>query len=261
MASGETLGLIGPNGAGKTTLFEVLSGFTMPDSGSVSFRGIDITRLTPEARGRLGLIRSFQDAALFPTLTVSDAVMLAMERTDPTGFWVSLSGSIRPERRKAAAVHDLIAMMGLYHYRNTQIRELSTGTRRVTEIGCLIALQPTVLLLDEPSSGIAQRESEALAQLLKRIKADLDLTLVVIEHDIPLLMEIADRLIAMESGSVLVSGAPEVVRNDARVITSYLGGDLTAIERSGLVAGPVGANGRKRARTRAPVTSQGARKR
>ena len=261
--AGETLGLIGPNGAGKTTLFEVLSGFTTPDSGSVSFHGIDITRLTPEARGRLGLIRSFQDAALFPTLTVFDAAMLAMERSDPSGFLASLAGSIRPERRKAARAHDLVGMMGLYHYRNTQIRELSTGTRRVTELCCLIALEPSVLLLDEPSSGIAQRETEALGGLLRRIKTDLDLTLVVIEHDIPLLMEISDRLIAMESGTILVTGPPDVVRNDRRVITSYLGGDITAIERSGLVAGALTSNGRKPARQpkAAPAGSRGGRSR
>jgi ABC-type branched-subunit amino acid transport system ATPase component/ABC-type branched-subunit amino acid transport system permease subunit len=262
--AGETVGLIGPNGAGKTTLFELLSGFTIPDSGSVSFHETDITGLTPEARGRLGLIRSFQDAALFPTLTVFDAAMLAMERSDPSGFLASLAGSIRPERRKAARAHDLVGMMGLYHYRNTQIRELSTGTRRVTELCCLIALEPSVLLLDEPSSGIAQRETEALGGLLRRIKADLDLTLVVIEHDIPLLMEISDRLIAMESGAILVTGTPDVVRNDSRVITSYLGGDITAIQRSGLVAEALTSNGRKKARqprTAAEAGAQGGRSR
>jgi ABC-type branched-subunit amino acid transport system ATPase component/ABC-type branched-subunit amino acid transport system permease subunit len=242
--AGETVGLIGPNGAGKTTLFELLSGFTTADSGSVFFREMDVTRMAPETRGRLGLIRSFQDAALFPTLTVLDAAMLAMERSDPSRFLASLSGSIRPERRKAAKAYDLVATMGLYHYRNTQIRELSTGTRRIAELCCLIALEPSVLLLDEPSSGIAQRETEALGGLLARIKTDLGLTLVVIEHDIPLLMEISDRLVAMESGAILVSGTPDIVRNDARVITSYLGGDISAIERSGLVASVQGAQHR-----------------
>ncbi|MHB8464599.1 MAG: ABC transporter permease subunit [Acidimicrobiales bacterium] len=247
---GETVGLIGPNGAGKTTLFEVLSGFTTADSGSVEFHAMDVTRLAPEARGRLGLIRSFQDAALFPTLTVLDAAMLAMERSDPSRFLPSLGGAIRPERRKAARAYELVGTMGLYDYRTTQIRELSTGTRRIAELCCLIALEPSVLLLDEPSSGIAQRETEALGALLQRIKTDLGLTLVIIEHDIPLLMEISDRLIAMESGKILVSGTPEQVRNDDRVITSYLGGDITAIERSGLVAHPV-----PRDRRRAPAST------
>ena len=131
--------------------------------------------------------------------------------------------------------------MGLHHYRNSPIRELSTGTRRIAELCCLIALEPSVLLLDEPSSGIAQRETEALGALLQRIKRDLGLTLVVIEHDIPLLMEISDRLVAMESGAILTGGRPDDVRNDSRVITSYLGGDITAIARSGLVTAAQGA--------------------
>ena len=249
--AGETVGLIGPNGAGKTTLFEVLSGFTPAGSGSVSLAGVDITGLAPEARGRLGLIRSFQDAALFPTLTVLDAAMLAMERSDPSGFLASIGGSIRPERRKATRAYELVGSMGLYNYRNTQIRELSTGTRRITELCCLMALEPTVLLLDEPSSGIAQRETESLGRLLQRIKADLGLTLVVIEHDIPLIMGIADRLIAMEAGQIIITGPPELVRHDPRVISSYLGGDITAIERSGLVSAAVTTDGRPRVRKRA----------
>ena len=255
--AGETLGLIGPNGAGKTTLFELLSGFTRTDSGSVSLAGVDITSLAPEARGRLGLIRSFQDAALFPTLTVLDAAMLAMERSSPSRFLSSIGGSIRPERRKAARAYELVGSMGLYNYRNTQIRELSTGTRRITELCCLVALQPTVLLLDEPSSGIAQRETESLGVLLQRIKADLGLTLVVIEHDIPLIMGIADRLIAMEEGQVLVTGPPDLVRNDPRVISSYLGGDIMAIERSGLMSLAVTSKGRRGSRKPAvAATSQ-----
>jgi ABC-type branched-subunit amino acid transport system ATPase component len=254
IAAGETVGLIGPNGAGKTTLFEVLSGFTAADAGAVSLAGVDITGLAPESRGRLGLIRSFQDAALFPTLTVLDAVMLAMERSDPSRFLASIGGAVRPERRKAARAYELVASMGLYNYRNRQIRELSTGTRRITELCCLMALEPTVLLLDEPSSGVAQRETEALGLLLRRIKAELGLTLVVIEHDIPLIMDISDRLIAMEGGQILVTGPPEVVRNDPRVVSSYLGGDITAIERSGLVSAAVATDGRSPARKR-PVAA------
>ena len=254
--AGETVGLIGPNGAGKTTLFELLSGFVVPDSGAVRFRGADVTRASPESRGRLGLIRSFQDAALYPTLTVLDAVMLATEREDPTRLLSALSGSIRPERRRAARAHELVGAMGLYGYRHAQIRELSTGTRRVAELCCLIALEPSVLLLDEPSSGIAQRETEALGSLLERLKADLDLTLVVIEHDIPLIMGLSDRLVAMESGAVITSGTPAEVRNDDRVVASYLGADLTAIERSGPTVGS--RNGRARSRPRperAPVAA------
>jgi ABC-type branched-subunit amino acid transport system ATPase component/ABC-type branched-subunit amino acid transport system permease subunit len=230
--SGETLGLIGPNGAGKTTLFELLSGYAKPNTGSVQFRGRDITRLNPTARSRLGLVRSFQDAALFPTLTVQDCMMLAMERAKPTRFWSAVVGLSSAERQKELRARELISMMGLNRYRYKQVRELSTGTRRVVELACLIALEPLVLLLDEPSSGIAQRETEALSEVLLRIKAQLGITLVIIEHDIPLVMRLSDRIVAMESGRVIAEGAPQAVRENPRVIEAYIGGDLRSIQRS-----------------------------
>jgi ABC-type branched-subunit amino acid transport system ATPase component len=229
---GETLGLIGPNGAGKTTLFELLSGFTRADSGQVLFEGQDITYYSPDWRARTGLIRSFQDAALFPTLTVVQCLMLAQERADPTRFLRSVAGLNAGERRKKQGANELVEKMGLEQYRNHQIRSLSTGTRRVVELACLIALAPTVLLLDEPTAGIAQHETEALGVLLGRLKEQMGLTLVVIEHDIPLIMSISDRIIAMESGRVLAEGSPNEVVEDADVIASYLGTDKIAIGRS-----------------------------
>jgi ABC-type branched-subunit amino acid transport system ATPase component/ABC-type branched-subunit amino acid transport system permease subunit len=231
--AGETVGLIGPNGAGKTTTFELLGGFTRPDTGVVQFDRRDISLLGPEARAHLGLIRSFQDAALFPTMTVKETVMLALERTQPTRFLASTAGVTRGERTRERRARELVGVMGLDRYRDKQIQELSTGTRRITEIACLVALEPVCLLLDEPSSGIAQRETEALGQLLVDLKAQLELTLVIIEHDIPLIMGISDRIIAMADGSVIAQGSPDVVRNDPLVIDAYLGGSIEAIERSG----------------------------
>jgi ABC-type multidrug transport system ATPase subunit len=125
--------------------------------------------------------------------------------------------------------------MGLERYRDKPIQALSTGTRRIAEIACLVALEPTCLLLDEPSSGVAQRETEALGQLLVDLKEQLQLTLVIIEHDIPLVMGISNRIVAMADGSVLCSGTPSAVRSDPRVVDAYLGGSLAAIERSGAV--------------------------
>ena len=231
--AGETVGLIGPNGAGKTTTFELLGGFTRPDRGVVLFDRRDISLLGPEARAHLGLIRSFQDAALFPTMTVKETVMLALERTHPTRFLSSTAGVTFGERAREQRARELVSVMGLDRYRDKQIQELSTGTRRITEIACLVALEPVCLLLDEPSSGIAQRETEALGQLLVDLKAQLDLTLVVIEHDIPLIMGISDRIIAMADGSVIAQGPPEVVRTDPLVVDAYLGGSIEAIHRSG----------------------------
>ncbi|HUQ39855.1 MAG TPA: ATP-binding cassette domain-containing protein, partial [Acidimicrobiales bacterium] len=249
VASGEILGLIGPNGAGKTTLFELMAGFTRSDAGTVRFDGADITGLSVERRARVGLIRSFQDARLFPTLTGLETVQLALERTDPTRLLPELIGSGRRDARKRARADELIEMMGLTRYRDTQVSALSTGTRRITELACLIALEPTLLLLDEPSSGVAQGESEQLGELLLAIREHLDTTMIVIEHDIPLLMGLADRIVAMESGRVIASGTPDEVRNDERVIESYLGEGSVAVERSG--ASRTSTGGRCRALTRA----------
>jgi len=243
--AGEVVGLIGPNGAGKTTTFELLGGFTGADSGRVIFDGDDVSDLGPEQRGRRGLIRSFQDAALFPTMTVLDATRLAFERVLPTRFIGSVLGLPGSEREKDRMARELVATMGLDAYRNKQIQELSTGTRRITEIGCLIALQPSMLLLDEPSSGIAQRETEALGHLLREIKDELDLTLLIIEHDIPLIMGIADRIVAMDAGRVIAVGRPDEVRVNPLVVEAYLGGSVSAIERSGATP-----NGAGRTRTR-----------
>jgi ABC-type branched-subunit amino acid transport system ATPase component/ABC-type branched-subunit amino acid transport system permease subunit len=243
---GEVVGLIGPNGAGKTTTFELLGGFTRADGGRVIFNGEDVSSLSPEQRGRRGLIRSFQDAALFPTMTVLDAARLSFERVSPTSFFGSVLGLRGGERDKDRRARELVAAMGLDAYRNKQIQELSTGTRRITEIACLIALQPTMLLLDEPSSGIAQRETEALGHLLREIKEQLNLTLLVIEHDIPLIMSLSDRVVAMDAGRVIATGTPDEVKVNPLVVEAYLGGSVAAISRSG-----PSSNGAPRTRKRA----------
>jgi ABC-type branched-subunit amino acid transport system ATPase component/ABC-type branched-subunit amino acid transport system permease subunit len=231
--AGETLGVIGPNGAGKTTMFELLAGFTRLDHGNVWFDGRDVTWMSPEERGRLGLIRSFQDAALFPTLTVVDVIQLALERVSPTRIVSSTLGLHGLERAKERRARQIITSMGLDPYWSKQVRELSTGTRRIVELASMVALEPTLLLLDEPSSGIAQRETEQLGRLLSELKDQFGMTLLIIEHDIPLIMSLADRIIAMADGRVIAVGSPDEVRENPLVIESYLGGSLSAIERSG----------------------------
>jgi ABC-type branched-subunit amino acid transport system ATPase component len=213
----------------------VISGLTPADRGDIVLGGANITHLAAHERSRLGIVRSFQDAALFETLTVLETVRLAFERRVPTPYG-SLLGIDRGSRLKEQKARELVSLMGLEPVRDRRIRELSTGTRRITDLACILALQPAVLLLDEPSSGIAQRESEALGELLVAVRRSLDCAMVVIEHDIPLLMGLADRVMAMDTGRVIASGTPDEVRHHPDVVTSYLGGSLVAIERSGPVA-------------------------
>lgn len=233
---GETVGVIGPNGAGKTTLFDLISGFIRSDAGRVVFAGVDVTHWAPQMRAWEGLLRSFQQGRLFPTMTVLETLCVAQERLQPTHLLSAAVGLRKRELLKERRAREVAAIMGLDGYRNTEIRQLSTGTRRVAELACLILLQPTVLLLDEPSAGIAQRETEALGDLLRRLKDHLDATILIIEHDMPMIMSLADRVIAMESGSLIHDGTPESAQSDQRVIESYLGGDPLTIQRSGDLA-------------------------
>jgi ABC-type branched-subunit amino acid transport system ATPase component len=231
-AQGEIVGIIGPNGAGKTTLFEIIAGFTAPNQGQIVYDGLDVTKTTPEQRAKVGLVRSFQDAALFPTLSVHETLMLAQERVDPSGLWAASLGGRAAERRKAEMADELLERMALEPFARRTISELSTGTRRVVEIACLLALEPRVLLLDEPSAGIAQSESEPLGELLLGIRRELGTTMVIIEHDLPLLSHLCDRMVAMNLGRVIAAGTPDEVREHPEVVRSYLGTDENAITRS-----------------------------
>ncbi|WP_033289449.1 ABC transporter permease subunit [Amycolatopsis jejuensis] len=221
---GEVLGLIGPNGAGKTTTFEMLSGFVRPDSGSVSFGGRDITRWAPERRALAGLVRSFQDGALFPTMSVLETVTLAVQRHQPSSTTLSVAGFERARRKRRTAAEAVVEQWGLGRYRSRLVQELSTGTRRIVELACMTTLQPQVLLLDEPSSGIAQRETEALGLRLRALREEF--TLVVIEHNLPLITGLADRIVVLHHGRILCTGTPTLVCADDAVADAYLGGRL-----------------------------------
>jgi branched-chain amino acid transport system ATP-binding protein len=238
---GEILGFIGPNGAGKTTLFDVVSGYTPADSGTIRLlsRGhmVDLHDQPTHARSWHGLGRSFQDGRLFPGLTVHEAIAVALEQhvdvRDPIAATLHLPSVQDSEQHVHARVDELIELLALGAYRDKFVRELSTGTRRVVDLACVLAQGPTVLLLDEPSSGIAQREAEALAPMLRRVRDELGASLLVIEHDLPLLGSISDRMIALDLGRVVAEGTPAEVVEHPAVVASYLGTDESAISRSG----------------------------
>jgi branched-chain amino acid transport system ATP-binding protein len=237
LAEGEILGLIGPNGAGKTTIFDLVSGHLPLDAGSIRFKGIDVTRWGPDRRAAIGLGRSFQDARIFPSLTVAENIALGLDRhietRDHVAALLGLPAIQQSELDVAWTVDDLIELMHLGAFRNKFVSELSTGSRRVVDLAMAIAHDPDVLLLDEPSSGIAQRETEALGPLLKRIQREANCSLLIIEHDMPLITAVSDEIIALELGAVVTRGLPEEVLADERVVSAYLGGDLDIIHRSG----------------------------
>lgn len=231
---GETVGLIGTNGAGKTTLLNAIGGFVSAD-GHVEVFGRTVSDLPPAARARLGLGRTFQAATLFPDLTVRETVEVAAEARHRTGLAATalfLPAGFATGRAQRAIADDVIDHLGLGRYADHFISDLSTGTRRIVELAGLIAARQPVLCLDEPTAGVAQREAEAFGPLIERIKTDLDATVLVIEHDMPLIMGLSDRIYCMEAGRVIAEGDPRSIRNDPRVIASYLGTDDRAIDRS-----------------------------
>ena len=240
MKQGEVLGIIGPNGSGKTTLFDIISGYQDADRGQIRYEGVDITNLAAHERARRKLIRRFQDARLFPQLTVYETLLVALDqRLETKSVLLGALGvprARRAEKRARVRADKLIELLALESYADKFVRELSTGLRRIVDLAFVLAAEPKVLLLDEPSSGIAQAESEGLAALLRRIRFETGCSLLIIEHDMPLISSVSDELIALDRGELLLRGSPETVLNDPRVIESYLGGSEAAVRRSGSLA-------------------------
>ena len=223
---GEIVGLIGPNGAGKTTLFDCISGFRKPDDGNISYLGNELTTSPAQDRITLGIGRVFQQAKLFPSVPIRDIVRTVQHRQMSSGFFRTVLGigaASREEREVAERADEALELVGLSAHADKPAMELSTGMLRLCEIAAIAAVRPKLLLLDEPSSGIAQKETEALLPLLRRLRDHLDATVLVIEHDMPLVMGISDRIVAMAQGHVITQGKPAQVQKHPEVLSSYLG--------------------------------------
>lgn len=231
---GEIVGLIGANGAGKTTFMNALGGY-VPASGSVKMFGTELSGRSPAQRARKGLGRGFQNAELYADLTVRETVQVALEarhRTSVAATLLATPGGLRRERAQSRDADELISFLGLGRYANAVVGNLSTGTRRITELACILALDARVVCLDEPTAGVAQKETEAFGPLIRQLRDEFELSIVVIEHDMPLVMAISDKVYCMASGRTIATGSPEEVRANTAVIASYLGTDERAIMRS-----------------------------
>ena len=233
--SGEIVGLIGPNGAGKTTLMNTISGLLRPDQGSIRLFGHEVASRPAYIRARYGVARSFQDASLFPGLTVTETVQLASSRRMKTLMVPAMMGApwVRTaERGSRGRALEIVEVFGLGPWADALTSELSTGMRRICDLAAQVASEPRLLLLDEPTAGVAQREAETFGPLVRRIRSEFDCSILVIEHDMPMLMGLCDRVYAMDAGAVVAEGTPgEIRRNDA-VIASYLGTNSVAVDRS-----------------------------
>lgn len=228
----EIVGLIGTNGAGKSTLMNAIGGY-VPAEGEIELLGTSIESFSAPNRAKLGLGRTFQAATLFPELTVRECVQVALEGRHRSSFARSaLFLDMATERRMRSEADELIDFLGLGRYADAFISDLSTGTRRIVELSGLLAVDADVLCLDEPTAGVAQREAEAFGPLIQEIRREMGASMLIIEHDMPLIMSISDRVYCLEAGSVIAEGDPESVRNDPLVIASYLGTDERAIDRS-----------------------------
>ena len=225
--AGEIKAVIGPNGAGKTTLFNAISGILGPERGVVRFRGRAITGLKPYRIGRLGISRTFQNLSLFEHMTVRENVMVGCHCRTRAGIVASalrLPGQRAEERAIRAAASEKLEVVGLVGKTDLPVSALSFGQRRLVELARALATQPSLLLLDEPASGLNTKETEDLGRVITRIR-DSGVTILLVEHDMSLVMDVSDSILVLDYGKPIAEGTPTEVRNDPSVIAIYLGGD------------------------------------
>lgn len=223
---GEIVGILGPNGAGKTTLFNTISGFLKPEHGRILLFEDEISHLLPYERVAAGIGRTFQHVRLFRNLTVYENLLVAQHRHLSSGAFAAmfrLPGWRRDEREAERRVEEILDLVNLRPWKGSHPSQLSYGTTRFLELAAVLSLQPKILLLDEPASGIQQKEVEALGPMLKQIRDERGCSILLIEHDMGLLLNTSERIYALDFGKVIAEGTAEEVVQNEKVLESYLG--------------------------------------
>jgi branched-chain amino acid transport system permease protein len=227
VGAGEIVGLVGTNGAGKTTFLDLVAGTVPVDSGTIALREADVTGWPAHRRAAFGVARSFQDSRLWGSLTVREAIAVALTKhagiTAMVPSMFRIPSVVASERSVSARVDELIDLFSLGAFADKFVSELSTGSRRLVDLAGMVALQPVVLLLDEPSSGLAQAEAEALMPVLHEVREQTRCSMIVVEHHLPMIQSLADRLIALETGTVIAQGSPSEVLTSPAVVVSLIG--------------------------------------
>ncbi len=222
----EIFGIIGPNGAGKTTLFNIITGIYIPTEGDLLFKGNKINRLAPHDIARLGIARTFQNIRLFDKLSVLDNVRVGCHGVTKSGFWSGMLGlpsSRNEEKLILGKSQDLLETVGLQDKGFEYANNLAYGEQRRLEIARALALEPSLLLLDEPGAGMNPLEKEELMKLIRQIRDERHITILVVEHDMNLVMNVCERIAVLDYGRKIADGTPAEIKNDTRVIQSYLG--------------------------------------
>ncbi|SFI46955.1 branched-chain amino acid transport system ATP-binding protein [Aquamicrobium aerolatum DSM 21857] len=217
--SGERRAIIGPNGAGKTTLFNAITGVHMPTSGRVTFNGVDVSRKSAHVRTRLGMSRTFQITNLFPTLTVSQNMQLALMGTSSRKF--SLLGSAEPTDDDQERIDDALGLSKLRERAGAEVRDLSYGEQRQLEMAMALVSKPKLLLLDEPAAGLSPAERVIVTDIVQSLPRDL--TVILIEHDMDLVLKLVDWVTCLNNGEFLAEGSPDSISKDQKVQDVYLG--------------------------------------
>lgn len=222
----EVFAIIGPNGAGKTTVFNCISGFYKPTEGTITLNDKPLTGLPSHKVAQRGLVRTFQNVRLFKNLTVLENLLVAQHTLHESNFLsglLNLPSYRKAERKVLESALFWLDFMGIREYANREAGTLAYGHQRRLEIARCMITKPVLLLLDEPAAGLNPQEKIDLAGLINRLRKEFDLSVLLIEHDMSLIMGISDRILVMEHGKPIVTGVPDVVRADPRVIKAYLG--------------------------------------